>query len=90
MVHAIKPDTGELQWTFATRARIDSSPVIAGDRIYVGGKTGVVYALNRADGAAVWEYDTGEAIVTSPAVVDDHLVIGNDDGLVFCFSSKAE
>ena len=35
MMHAIDTATGEAIWTYRTRARIDSSPVIVGDRVGV-------------------------------------------------------
>ena len=36
-VHAIDMKTGKPAWTFTTRARVDSSPVVAGNRVYIGG-----------------------------------------------------
>ena len=39
-IHAIDVKTGKAAWTFATRARVDSSPVIVGGRIYVGSSYG--------------------------------------------------
>ena len=36
LVHAIDTETGDAVWTFQTLARVDSSPVVAGDRVYVG------------------------------------------------------
>lgn len=42
MVHALEMATGKELWTFATRARIDSSPAIAGGRVYVGGRRAAV------------------------------------------------
>ena len=47
-VHAIDMKTGKAAWTFATRARVDSSPVIAGTRVYIGGNDGKLYVLDAA------------------------------------------
>ena len=41
MVHALNAETGKSQWVFTTRGRIDSSPAIAGDRVYVGSNDGL-------------------------------------------------
>ena len=38
--------TGKAAWTFATRARVDSSPVVAGGRVYVGSNDGKLYVLD--------------------------------------------
>jgi len=39
-IHCLNPKTGKALWTFTTRARVDSSPAIAGDRVYVGSNDG--------------------------------------------------
>jgi outer membrane protein assembly factor BamB len=88
MLHAIDPQTGKVRWTFRTRAKIDSSPVIAGKRVYFGVASGKVFGLELASGEAVWEYDTGAGVVASPAIAHGRLVIGNDDGVLFCFGEK--
>ena len=38
-VHALNPKDSETLWTFTTSARVDSSPIIAGNRVYVGSAT---------------------------------------------------
>ncbi|MCC6791774.1 MAG: PQQ-binding-like beta-propeller repeat protein, partial [Thermomicrobiales bacterium] len=67
LVHAIDAASGEAIWTAevdaAPNASIWSSPVILGDRLYVGvasiakevGFRGSVVALNVADGSTVWQ-----------------------------------
>ena len=50
LVHAIDAATGKAAWTFATRARVDSSPVVAGGRVYVGSSDGRLYVLDAAIG----------------------------------------
>ena len=57
LVHALDPQTGQLLWTFAAGARVDSSPVIAGDYIYVGARALIALAL--ASGAEVWRFENG-------------------------------
>ena len=46
LVHAIDAATGKAVWTFATRARVDSSPAVAGGRVYVGSSDGRLYVLD--------------------------------------------
>ena len=88
MVRALDPKTGKELWSHATRARVDASPVIAGDRVIAGSKSGVLYVLGLADGKVLWEFDTGSALIASPAVADGHLVIGTEDGLLYAFRGK--
>jgi outer membrane protein assembly factor BamB len=50
MAHAYEAETGKPLWTFTTRARVDSSPAIAGGRVFVGSNDGRVYGLDLASG----------------------------------------
>jgi outer membrane protein assembly factor BamB len=75
LVHAIDAATGKPVWTFTARARVDSSPALAG-RLYV---------LDAATGQKHWEFDTGAGISASPAVADGKVVIGSADGVLYCF-----
>ena len=85
MVHALDPETGEALWTFAAGARVDSSPVLVGDRVFFGSERGIVHALDVATGEETWRFETGSAVVASPAVADGKLVIGADNGVLYCF-----
>ena len=70
------------------KKRIDSSPVIAGNRVYFGSEAGRVHALDVASGKEVWQYETGGGFASSPAIAEGKLVIASDDGVVYCFGSQ--
>ena len=40
MIHAIDVASGKAVWTYMTRARVESSPAVAGSRVYVGSGDG--------------------------------------------------
>jgi outer membrane protein assembly factor BamB len=84
-VHALDAATGKAAWTFATRARVDSSPVIVGNVIYVGSNDGHLYALDFNSGQKRWEFDAGSALSASPAIAAGRIVIGSQDGVLYCF-----
>ncbi|MBX9792508.1 MAG: PQQ-binding-like beta-propeller repeat protein [Pirellulales bacterium] len=88
MIKALDPATGEPRWTFPTKSRVDSSPVVVGQRVFVGGADGRLYGLSLKTGEKVWEYEAGGGFNASPAVAAGRLVIGNEDGVVFCFGAK--
>jgi outer membrane protein assembly factor BamB len=67
-----------------TRARVDSSPVIAGSRVYIGGSDGRLYVLDLVSGKSVFEFEAGGPLTASPAVASGRLVIGSQDGKLFC------
>lgn len=89
LVHGLDAATGKAAWTFATRGRVDGSPVIAGDKVCVASGDGRVYVLDLATGAKREEFDTGSPISTSPAVATARIVIGTQDGQVIAFGPRA-
>jgi eukaryotic-like serine/threonine-protein kinase len=90
LVHAIDRATGKRAWTFATRAKIDSSPVVVGDRVFIGSNDGNLYELSLTDGTERWKFNAGKPISAGPAVGEGVLVIGSEsrDGKVYCFGKK--
>jgi outer membrane protein assembly factor BamB len=84
-VHCLDAKTGKALWTFATRARVDSSPAVAGGRVYIGSNDGRFYVLQLATGAKIWEFEAGAALSASPAIADGKVVIGAQDGRLYCF-----
>ena len=86
MLHALDLRTGKSLWTVMTRARIDSSPVVSGGRVYVGSGDGKLYVVDAASGKTVFEFEAGGPITASPAVADGKLVIGNTNGQLFALA----
>ena len=88
LVHALDTGTGKAQWTFATKGRVDSSPVIAMGKVYVGSGDGRVYVLDLKTGKSLEEFDAGGPITASPALASGRLVIGTEDGQLLCFGPR--
>jgi outer membrane protein assembly factor BamB len=84
LVHGLSP-AGKAIWTFATRARVESSPAIAGGRVFVGSNDGRFYVLGLSNGAKLWEFNTGSPLSASPAIANGRIVIGSQDGRLYCF-----
>lgn len=84
LVRGLDAETGKPVWTFATRARVDSSPAIAGGRVYIGSSDGNLYVLDAASGAKRSEFVAGSPLVASPAIAGGRLVIGSQDGVLYC------
>ena len=82
---SLEAKTGTPLWTFTTRARADSSPAIAGGRVFVGSNDGRVYGLDLASGKKVWEYEAASPVTSSPAVAKGKVVVATADGQVICF-----
>jgi len=93
-LHCIDRETGKGAWTFSTRGKVDSSPVLVGDRVFVGSTDGHLYCLRLEDGKEIWKFKDlkGKAFTASPAVGEGRLVIGSEssDGYIYCFGAKEE
>ena len=90
MVHALDAETGGSLWTFATKGRVDSSPVIVGQRVIVCSLDGNIYILNLATGKEVWSFNSGSPFSASPAVGGGRLVVGSEEGLIHCFDLRPQ
>jgi outer membrane protein assembly factor BamB len=84
MVHGLNPN-GKGAWTFVTNSRVESSPAIAGGRVFVGSNDGRFYVLNVNTGAKLWEFNAGAPLSASPAIARGRIVIGSQDGRLYCF-----
>jgi outer membrane protein assembly factor BamB len=87
-VHALDRDKGTEARSFLTGGKVDSSPVVAGGRVYVGSEDGHLYVLDAARGTQVQKIDLGSPVLASPAVGGGRLVIGTDKGVVYCLGAK--
>jgi outer membrane protein assembly factor BamB len=85
LIHCLNARTGKAIWTFATKARVDSSPAIADGRVYVGSNDGHFYVLDLATGAKLWDFEAGAPLSASPAIAEGRVVIGSQDGRLYCF-----
>jgi outer membrane protein assembly factor BamB len=71
-------------WSVALGSSVDSSPAVAGDRVYVGTADGDLCAVSADQGKVLWRFSTGGAVISSPAVAGDRVVFGSVDDFVYC------
>lgn len=83
-VYGIERATGKEAWTYLAGQRIDSSPVVAGSRVYVGSFDKHLHVLDLGSGRQVQKLPLGGAIIASPAIGGGCLVVGTDKGTVCC------
>jgi outer membrane protein assembly factor BamB len=75
-LYALSP-TGTVRWKHHTSGKIQSSPRVHDGTIYVGTRTGDVYAIDRDRGTRSWVYETDGTIYrSSPQIADSKLYIG--------------
>jgi outer membrane protein assembly factor BamB len=88
LVRALGRKDGKEVWSFATRGKVDSSPVVVGKRVFAPSLDGSLYVLDLAKGTQLKKFDLGRGILASPAVGGNCLVIGTQDGYVYCLGKK--
>ena len=86
-VYSVNLDTGKQDWTVTLKGRVDGSPVVVGDRIFVGASDGRLYALS-VDGEIQWKKQLKGPINNTPAAAFEKLVIATDRGVVYCLGRK--
>jgi outer membrane protein assembly factor BamB len=64
---------------------VESSPVIAGERVICGSSDKNIYMLELSTGKKVWSFEGDGSFVASAALAGGRMVIGCDSGLVYCF-----
>jgi|SRR5579884_33192 len=77
------PTLRTVKWRFHTKARIVSSPAVAGGVVYIGSNDGNLYAVRAADGSPVWTFATKGAVSSSPAVSNGMVFVSSLDGNVY-------
>lgn len=89
-VYAIDRATGKEAWNFVTEGMVDASPVVVGERVYVGclSDEGHFYVLDLKSGKKLQQLELGVAVCGSAGVGPDCLVVGTDRGMVHCLGSK--
>jgi outer membrane protein assembly factor BamB len=90
-VSAVDVRNGQPIWTVSEPSVVDSSPALAGSRVFFGingssGTGAAVVALNQADGSQAWSAPTSSAVESAPAVANGHVLVGSDDGTVYDLS----
>ena len=86
-VIAFAAGTGKIRWQ-RTIGPSETSPLIAGDRLYVGDWNGWVWALDVRTGKTVWRFRTEGPVKGSAALSGNRLVVGSYDGHVYCLGAR--
>jgi outer membrane protein assembly factor BamB len=85
-IYALDRATGQEKWSFVTEGMVDASPVVVGNRVYVGclSNTGEFYVLDLDTGKQIQQLTFDGAVTGSVAVGPDCLVVGTEKGTVYC------
>jgi len=69
-------------WIFGAEAPVECTPLVLGERVYFGNRSGKVYCLNRKNGEEIWHYQTpdGWDISSGLGSYRDRLFFGTYNG----------
>lgn len=89
-IYALDAATGRKVWDFAADGQVDASPVIAGDKVYVGclSRDGHFYVLDLKSGRKLQELLLDAPVGSSAALGPDCLLVGTDRGLLYCLGRR--
>ena len=87
-VLALADATGRILWSRALPSPSESSPLVAGGRVYLGSQNGTVYALYAHDGNVIWTYHAAGAVKASPTLAGGILYFGDYSGHVQAIGAR--
>jgi outer membrane protein assembly factor BamB len=87
-VVAINRRTGRVRWAKRLGAASESSPLVVGERVYLGSQSGTVYALSAKSGRIVWRYQAGGPVKGALAYSRGRLFLGDYGGSVTALRSR--
>lgn len=67
-------------------ARLAAGVTAARDKIFLGGESGLLAALNAEDGQVVWHVVAGGELLSKPTVADDIVVVNTSSGTLEAFN----
>ncbi|MFC1495249.1 PQQ-binding-like beta-propeller repeat protein [Thermodesulfobacteriota bacterium] len=81
------PSDVESKWKVKLGGKL-SSPVAAGNRIYIAQVDAhTVYAINATAGNVLWKYTAGGRVDSPPTIYQGRVLFGSTDGYVYCLNS---
>lgn len=69
--------SGDLLWSYETLNAVVASPLVIGQRVFVGSSDGFLYCLDIDDGGLVWDYLVDSEVQSSPVYFGGRLFVGD-------------
>ena len=89
LVVAFSAGHGKIHWQH-TIGPSESSPLLIGDRLYVGDWNGDVWAFDADNGRILWRHHVGGAVKGAIASAGGRLYVGAYDGRLYCLSQEGK
>jgi outer membrane protein assembly factor BamB len=79
-LYCVEAATGKKRWEFTTQSHTESSPCVAGGKVFFGAGDDGVYCLEARTGTRRWQFNPGFHVDASPVVVGQRLYVGSGFG----------
>lgn len=89
-VQAVNLNTGKEIWKTQTTTLFWSSPLIANNKVYIGGFDGNEYCLDLFTGKRISKFQTGGTVLSSAVLDNGHIYFGSDDGYLYSLNGHAD
>ena len=88
-IRALRLADQRLLWTHNIGKDVDASPLVVGDKLYIGAEEGepTFHCLSTKDGSRVWSYHIPKGVWSSAAHVAGRIFVGGHDGAMHCLDA---
>ncbi|MBU5690051.1 MAG: PQQ-binding-like beta-propeller repeat protein [Candidatus Aenigmatarchaeota archaeon] len=88
-VYAVGASDGRLVWrNQLSKVGFSTAPVIADNKVMLGGRDGIFYALDLNDGHVIWQYNAGSPILQTAAWSNNKVFFGTMDLYFYALNSN--
>jgi outer membrane protein assembly factor BamB len=77
----------DIQWNYTTGNAVETSPAVAGGRLFICSDDESVYALSASTGAKLWSAATSGPVYGSPTFANGVVYAGSSDGYLYAFNA---
>ena len=79
----------KLKWDMKIGRSVFATPVVSGNKVFVGNEEGRFVALNIENGNIIWEYKTDDIIEGTACAINTSVVFGAGDGFLYCLDQNS-
>jgi outer membrane protein assembly factor BamB len=87
-VVAINARSAKIEWRRELHSRLESSPLVIGDTLYIGSDRGTLYALRTSNGRTRWAFEARHTIKASPSYTEGVIHTADYGGAMFALRAS--
>jgi outer membrane protein assembly factor BamB len=80
----IKPEWQKIR----TGGKVNSSPLVVNETVYIGSNDGNLYAINLRTGKQLWSFNSQDSIVSSPFFSNNTVYFGSHNGNIYALRAS--